>query len=229
MHLVDRQPARNSRFEQASIVFEHRRHGAGRAERLLDRAEMLVILECRRPQLPKIIDEGESLDIDRRVSASHLEEIEMEDGPNGFGVLPDARKCDRVRGVHDHGGLDRRWRRGQRLQGRCAAPIHANDACLSVVAQRRDERFEILAQCDGIENSVRRNLGRRIATQERRDRAISRIREDLHLHPIRPGVVGKAMHEHDKWPAPLFEVGKPHSIGLHVFQGGFTASGIRSC
>src|SRR5215469_841928 len=47
MHLVDRQPARTYRIAQASIVFEGRRHGTGRAERLLDRTEMLVILECR--------------------------------------------------------------------------------------------------------------------------------------------------------------------------------------
>ena len=95
-------------------------------------------------------------------------------------ILPVFHDCDRVRGVHDHGGLDRRWRGGQRLKGRRPAPIHANDTCLSVVAQRRDERFEILAQRNGIEKCICRwNLGRRVATQERRDRAISRIREDL--------------------------------------------------
>ena len=151
----------------------------------------------------------------------------MEDGSNVIWILPVFHDCDRVRGVHDHGGLDRRWRRGQRLKGRRAAPIHANNACLSVVAQRRDERLEILAQGDGIEDSVRWNLGRRIATQERRDRAISRIGEYLHLLSIRPGVVGKAMHEHDEGTAPLFEVGEPDAIGLYVFEGGFT--GIRSC
>lgn len=91
----------------------------------------------------------------------------MEDGSNEFRILPVAQNCDRVRGVHDHGGLDRRWRCGQRLKGRRPAPIHANDTCLSVVAQRRYERFQILAQRNGIENSIRRNLGRRIATQER--------------------------------------------------------------
>jgi hypothetical protein len=152
----------------------------------------------------------------------------MEDGSNEFRILPVAQDSDRVRGVHDHGSLERRRRRGQRLKGRRAAPIHANDTCLSVVAQRCDERFEILAKRNGIENSIRRDLGRRIATQERRDCPISRVREDLQLRSIRPGVVGKAVHEHNKRPAALFEVGKPQSVGLDVFQGGFAVSGFRS-
>src|SRR5438046_2711114 len=107
-----------------------------------------------------------SLDVDRRVSARNRKEIDMEDGSNGIGIAPEARDCDRVRGVHHHSGLDRGGRGGQYLERRRAAPIHADDACLSVVAQRRDQRFEILAQGDGIENSVRWNLGGRIATQE---------------------------------------------------------------
>ncbi|MGY2938050.1 DNA-binding MarR family transcriptional regulator [Bradyrhizobium sp. GM6.1] len=151
----------------------------------------------------------------------------MEDGSNELRIPSDARNCNRVRGVHDHGGLDCRWRRGQRLKGRGAAPIHADDACLSVVAQRRDEGFEILAQCDRIENAVRRNLGRRIATQERRDGTIPGIREDLQLLSIRPGIVGKAVQEHDQGAIALFEIGEAHAVGLHVFQGGFGAPGIR--
>lgn len=208
--------AESRRVELAPVVAERRLEVGGVADALLDERQVLARVVARRPVAPDAIDEGEVVGGDRglhdmlelevpeverpldlvvgaQVLAEDLERRDVDDDAAPPPVRPEARGAPRGDG----------------------APVVGDENRVPAAAERLVEREDVgdhRARVDVV--AVRRELRRREAPVERRDRPVPGRRQVGQQVAVGPGGVGEPVDAERQGSGPRLEVVELESVGL---------------
>ena len=138
-----------------------------------------------------------------------------------FGVQQALARLCRMRHRHHHRAVDEFGERRQHRVGDDRAPILADQMHRFAAPQCADQLGDIGGKCGFVIKTVARNLARRIATQIRRDRTVTRLSQRRHLMAPGLGGVGETMQQQDERATAFFEIGEVKTVGVDVIHGSF--------